>query len=370
MGLSPNELATLNKPSYSMDWAIGAQVSMDEIYAKTQSLCPSCAMDAPAEYEERATGMWLHVDCPQDGRSSEKIAGDADFFKWGYEQKYEKPIGHLVIPVTYRCNLNCRYCYTLSNSSLALPPDWPASTLKEIFERESENITLLGGEPTLRPDLSDLIEAAKHTRSERKVSVGTNGQKLALHQYARQLKESGLDFVFLSLNDPHYEESTEIYSNKLQALDNCAELGLRVWLQRTIDNLDQLDSLLEVIQAYRRIIFHVTIRSVKPFGVRLPSRQVFVSEIISYLGKARAYTKGVSPFNRYLRLYGKPTKICSWVNDVSRVDPIDSDYLISTGLITKFHRGMKLDELRLTRAGTDGAHTIDQTMNARRIDAP
>lgn len=343
---------------------------MDEIYAKTQSLCPSCAMDVPANYEERAAGMWLHVDCPQHGRSSEIIESDTDFFKWGYEQQYEKPVGHLVIPVTYRCNLNCRYCYTLSNSSLALPPDWPASTLREIFERESANITLLGGEPTLRPDLCDLIEAAKHTHRERKVSVGTNGQKLALLQYARQLKESGLDFVFLSLNDPHYEESAEIYANKLQALDNCAELGLRVWLQRTIDSLEQLDSLLEVIRSYSRTIFHVTIRSVKPFGVHLPPKQVFVSEIISYLGKARAHTKGVNPFNRYVRLYGKPTKICSWVNDVSRVDPLDSDYLISTGAITKFHRGMKLDELRLTGPGPDETRSIARAMNARRIDAP
>ena len=313
--------------------------------------------------------MWLHVDCPRDGRSSEIIESDVDFFKWGYEQKYEKPVGHLVIPVTYRCNLNCRYCYTLSNSSLALPTDWPASTLREIFERESANITLLGGEPTLRPDLCNLIEAAKEARSGRKVSVGTNGQKLALLQYARQLKESGLDFVFLSLNDPHYEESAEIYANKLQALDNCTELGLRVWLQRTIDSLDQLDSLLEVIRSYSRIIFHVTIRSVKPFGVHMPPRPVFVSEIISYLGKTRACAKGVSPFNRYIQLFGKPTKICSWVNDVSRMDLVDSDYLISTGAITKFHRGMKLDELRLNGAGEDGAHTVAQTMNSQRKDA-
>ena len=114
-----------------------------------------------------------------------------------------------------------------------------------------------------------------------------------------------------------------------------------------MDSLDQLDSLLDVIRSYHRTIFSVTIRSAQPFGFDTPARQVFVSDIISYLGKTDAFTKGVSPFNRFIRLSRKPVKICSWVNDVSRVDPVDSDYLISTGEITKFHRGMKMDELRL-----------------------
>lgn len=312
--------------------------------------------------------MWLHVDCPQDGRSSEKAERDVDFFKWGYEQEYRKPVSHLVVPITYRCNLNCRFCYSLSNSSLALPPDWPVSTLREIFERESSNITLLGGEPTVRSDLPDIIAIAKETRKGRRVSVGTNGQKPAQLQYARELKESGVDFIFLSLNDLEYEESPAIHARKMRALENCAEIGLPVWLQRTLDSLEQLDSLLEVMEAYRGIIFKVTIRSVKPFGIHRPSKDVFVSDMISYLGQEDAYTKGVNPFNRNIRLYGTSVKMCSWVYDAPRVDPTDSDYLISTGAISKFHRGMKLDELQLKEAGRGGACAPDKALSAPSID--
>ena len=251
-------------------------------------------MDAPAEYEESATGMWLNVDCPKDGRFSEKVERDTDFFKWDYEQKYEQLVGHCVM-----------------NTSLSQPPDRSASALREIFKRESVNITLLGGESTLRPDLFHLIETAKDA------------------------------------HDARDEESSEVYARKLRAREDCSELKLPIRLVRTIDNLGQLDSLLELIHSYRRTINNAPIRSAQPFSIDMPARQVFVSDSISYLGKTGAFTKGASPFNRFIQLSRKPVKICSWVNDVSRVDPVDSDYLISTGEITKFHRGMKLDELRL-----------------------
>lgn len=320
------------------------------IYKATVSLCPSCARDCPSYYYERPDGMWLSIDCIEHGVSEEKVENNADFFKWGYEQEYPKAYDYLVMPVTYRCNLKCKYCYTCSNADFPLPEDRPASELARIMDAFEGKIFLIGGEPTVRDDLMELIERAKIDR-RREVGLGTNGQKLKDPAYVKALRDAGLDFVFLSLNDTAYEGSAIVRQNKLAALDNCLQQRLPVWLHQTIDALPQLDSLFDVVREYRHIIFNITIRAVKPFGLVYPGEEFFVSDILNYLGKENSYSKGFSFFNRRIDLEGIGAKVCSWVNDVARLDPVDSRYLISDGSIVSFHRGMRADELLLKDYG-------------------
>jgi uncharacterized radical SAM superfamily Fe-S cluster-containing enzyme len=249
------------------------EASVGNIYAETISLCPICAKDCPAFYEEEPGGMFLVIECAEHGRFGELVEDDTSFFKEGYEREYEKALDHLVLPITYRCNLNCKYCYTLSNTSLELPEDKELDNLTAIFKTFDGNITLIGGEPTLRRDLFQLIEMAKDINRNRKISLGTNGQKLRDLRYVKRLKDSGLDFVFLSFNDIHYDESEAVYQNKMEALKNCLKMGMPVWLQRTIDDFSQLDSLFPVIEAYRRIVFNVTLRAVKRYGINYPLQE-------------------------------------------------------------------------------------------------
>ncbi len=291
----------------------------------------------------------MHVDCPAHGRSTELVERDPHFFQAGYALEYEKPFDHLVLILTYRCNLSCRYCYSLSNAGLELPPDRPLERIVEFMARFRGNITLIGGEPTLRADLPEIIRAAKGQDAQRKISLATNGRKLTRLDYLRALKESGLDFVFLSFNDARYEPSPSVYADKLEALRNCRRLRLPVWLQRTVDAPEQFETLLPVLHEYRRSVFHVTLRAVKPFGLRAPDQQVFVSDLVKRLDLERSCRSGTTPFNRYVELEGRPVKLCSWVNDVVRMDPLDSAYIVSDDRWTSFHRGMRLDEVLLRK---------------------
>lgn len=319
------------------------------VYKETIGLCPECAGDSPARYEERSDGMWLALDCERHGRTEEKVENDAAFFKWGYEKTYSKPYNHLVLPVTYRCNLNCKYCYTLSNADFDLPKDRSFDEMAKIMDGFYGNITLIGGEPTVRGDIIDLIRRAKAGR-RRKVSLGTNGQKLRDIGFVESLQEAGLDFVFLSLNDELYD-GPKVRENKLRALANCLELDMPVWLHQTVSGLSQVDSLLPVLAKYKKVIFNVTLRAVKPFGLLYPENEIFCSDIIKHLGKADDCGPGTNMFNREIQLEGIRAKVCSWVNDVVRCDPIDSSYVISDGTMTTFHRGMRVDEVLLKANG-------------------
>jgi MoaA/NifB/PqqE/SkfB family radical SAM enzyme len=319
------------------------------LIAETRGLCPCCAEERPARYEADADGVRLHVDCPEHGRDTELVERDADFFLAGYEQDYQKPVDHLVLVVTYRCNLNCRYCYSLSNGGWDMPPDRSLEQLLGFMSGFEGNITLIGGEPTLRGDLPELIRAAKRQNAARKVSLATNGQKIARLDYLRELKESGLDFVFLSFNDERYEPSPAVHRHKFEALRHCRLLRLPVWLQRTVDAVDQVDSLAPLLREHRRTIFQVTLRAVKRFGLRAPEQQVLVSDLLQRLRLEGSDRKGTTPFNRHVEIEGRPVKICSWVNDVVRMDPLDSSYIISDNRWTLFHRGMRIDEVLLRR---------------------
>lgn len=318
-------------------------------YENVVSLCPVCCQDSPARYEFRDEGVFLAGQCHEHGPFETLVERNHNSFRWGYEQDYEKPFNHFSFPVTYRCNLSCKYCYTMSNSGMTLPPDRPFKSLINILEGYKGNVTFIGGEPTMRDDLFDLIEAAGRMPNIPKVSVATNGQNLNDREYVGKLKDAGVDFVYLSFNAMEYDRVSSVTSNKLAALRNLYEMRIPVWLQGTIDSIGQLDSFLATLEKYRKIVFSVTLRAVKPLGIRTPKEDIFVSDILGGLGLAGESSRGTTPFNRFVRIHGTQVKICSWVFDMGRIDPIDSDYIISDDTITTFHRGTRVDELLLRR---------------------
>ena len=198
----------------------------------------------------------------------------------------------------------------------------------------------------MRDDLAELIGGASEAMAgNAKLSICTNGIRLSDIDYLGELMERGLDFIFFSLNDRSYEgASPEEFEAKLTALDNCLRLKAPVWLQRTVGSIEELDAFPGFLRRYGDVVFKATIRSVKPYGLSDATNAVFVSEIAKRLGKEGAVTKGDSPYNRYIRLEGIKTKLCSWVNDVSRTDPVDSTYIVSNGETTSFHRGIRIDQ--------------------------
>jgi len=102
------------------------------------------------------------------------------------------------LAITYRCNNDCSHCYN------ARPRDYPELSTeqwKEIIEQLWQigipHIVFTGGEPTLRPDLQELV---KHAENIGQITgLNTNGRSLKDRQYINQLVEAGLDHVQITL---------------------------------------------------------------------------------------------------------------------------------------------------------------------------
>ena len=132
------------------------------------------------------------------------------------------PFETVIVDVTHRCNMSCHNCY-VPNRKI---PDLNAQWLEEIFSQLPSGtfVRLVGGEPTLRDDLPDLIRGLRAAKQH--PVILTNGLKLADRSYVRELRRAGLQVAYLSLNgafdDDAYQaiDAMRCAERKLQAFEN------------------------------------------------------------------------------------------------------------------------------------------------------
>ncbi len=126
-------------------------------------------------------------------------------FKHYFQNLYRRDVLHtdIVAPyaavfyTTHKCNLECTYCTQKEPDvfSQELPTDQTIAIFRAI-RRETDSILFTGGEPLLRADVEELVEAAKRQVKFRSVLLVTNGT--LLHKRPR-LFES-LDGLIVSLD--------------------------------------------------------------------------------------------------------------------------------------------------------------------------
>ena len=72
-----------------------------------------------------------------------------------------KETPHIVIEPTMECNISCRICYNLSRGHTKTLDQVKREIDLAISKRNLDTISILGGEPTLHPDLADIIAYIK-----------------------------------------------------------------------------------------------------------------------------------------------------------------------------------------------------------------
>ena len=119
--------------------------------------------------------------------------------------RFGRPVDGLRISVTDACNFACIYCHregTGFSGHLMERRRMRAEELGRIAELAVElgitKFKLTGGEPTLRPDIVDIVEEIGAVEGVRDLSMTTNGSRLA--ELAYELAEAGLMRVNISLD--------------------------------------------------------------------------------------------------------------------------------------------------------------------------
>ena len=115
------------------------------------------------------------------------------------KDKYERPIISLRITLTNRCNVNCLYCHHdgMVHTKDEMTPDEVYRICKIAKKIGVRKIRLSGGEPLIRKDITEKIKKISSLDFE-DISLTTNGTYL--EEYAKDLKDAGLDRVNVSLD--------------------------------------------------------------------------------------------------------------------------------------------------------------------------
>ncbi len=112
--------------------------------------------------------------------------------------RFGRHINYLRISLTDRCNLRCVYC--MPTHGLTFLPNRDLLTAEEIeavaraaVASGFHKFRLTGGEPTLRPDLVDIVGRIARTPGVADLAMTTNGIRLT--ELAKDLKAAGLKRV-------------------------------------------------------------------------------------------------------------------------------------------------------------------------------
>lgn len=148
--------------------------------------------------------------------------------------RFNRTINYLRISVTDRCNLRCRYCMPEEGIHLLKHEDILSYDEITMFTRIAagygfKKIRITGGEPLVRKGIVNLIRMISSIDGIEDLSMTTNG--ILLEAYARQLSESGLGRVNISLDtvDPlryRYITRTGDLANVLKGIEAAKKAGL------------------------------------------------------------------------------------------------------------------------------------------------
>jgi uncharacterized radical SAM superfamily Fe-S cluster-containing enzyme len=258
--------------------SIGAAPSYEgSVLGRTRSICPRCRADLEAELIVREGRVILSRSCPDHGPFAAVVYGNAE--RYLEIQRFNKP-GEVprerqtevvrgcphdcgicpehaqhtclgIIEVNTACNLDCPICFADSGTGpqehgYSLTLEQVESMLDSFIsaEGEPESVQLSGGEPSIHPQILEMLAAAKARRIDL-VMLNTNGIRLARDpRFAPALAELGVH-VYLQFDG--FDEATQVAirgrpltEEKLRALDRCAEAGVSVSLAAAIErNLNE-----------------------------------------------------------------------------------------------------------------------------------
>jgi radical SAM protein with 4Fe4S-binding SPASM domain len=143
------------------------------------------------------------------------------------------------LAITYRCNNNCSHCYNARpRNGAELSTDQWKAVIDRLWEIGIPHIVFTGGEPTLRPDLRDLIAYAQEKGQI--TGINTNGRRLKDLNFLKSLVDAGLDHVQITVESSHpaiHDEMVEMpgaWEDTIAGLKNALSLKMFVMTNTTL----------------------------------------------------------------------------------------------------------------------------------------
>lgn len=192
-----------------------------------------------------------------------------------FENKYNRgeSIAIIQLQYNYACNMRCEHCsiepYQKNPGKRKLTPKDVADLAKQADELGLARFVISGGEPTVFPDLDEIVKAINPEKFF--INCDTNGYLLA--EKAAHLKEIGIDRMQLSIDSLNGQEHDDFrrkpgaYERALKGIDACLEVGLPLYIQTVVDK-QRLHSqeFIEFLEYFNKKGLNVFVSFAKPVG--------------------------------------------------------------------------------------------------------
>jgi len=133
--------------------------------------------------------------------------------------QFGRSIEYLRISVTDRCNFRCVYCMPETGmqwlpKNEILSYEEIASVVSQLAPLGLRRLRITGGEPTIRPQIHELIRMLRGVPAIEDIALSTNGVRLP--DIASLLRESGLNRVNMSVDSLRADRIVQIARRSLE----------------------------------------------------------------------------------------------------------------------------------------------------------
>lgn len=188
-----------------------------QLIEATVSICPLCLERVSAKIVNKEGEAWLLKSCPTHGRQEEILEEDAEYFinRTAYDKpgtitktqtetkkgcpfdcglcpEHEQHTCIGLIEITNACGLKCPTCYAEAGTGYFLDLKTIGKMMDFYMDSEygeAEILQISGGEPTLHPQILDILSLA-HKKKFKCLMLNTNGIRIAEDEaFAKALAE-------------------------------------------------------------------------------------------------------------------------------------------------------------------------------------
>lgn len=212
--------------------------------------------------------------------------------------------------VTRRCNLSCGYCSEYDNSSEPVPTEELKARIDALLRLKAANITFLGGEPLLHPEIVELVAYAGR---EANTSIVTNGFLLR-PSVIDALNEAGLNNLTVSVDTLHadptryIQKSLRSLRNKLVRLKALARFDVHVTAVLCEASRDHFEQFVDEIE---ELGLRMSVNLVHDGKGHIAIRGERYAELYDYFhSRAKSFTSLDADYNRRLLRGENPSWKC------------------------------------------------------------
>lgn len=236
------------------------------------------------------------------------------------DRKHDEDYINEILRLGFECNEDCVFCNFIPETepdAKRLSTEEAKSVIRRISTTTQKELSISGGEPTLRKDLIELIAFAREC-GIKQVQIQTNAV-LITPDYARRLAEAGLTDAFVAFHS-HIPEIQDALTGlpgscekTIEGTRNCIAAGIStaVNIVITTRNVETFPEFVDFVAETFPGLCHLSMAIIQPHGrardrLELLPRYSDIAGLI-WDGLARAEGRGLRIDNHYCSL-----PLCFW----------------------------------------------------------